>query len=404
MIGMEEALGLKERLLSLLDEDASNQERLVERLDGIRGESGVEAHSALMLILTGQGFEEAEARRHWEAIVHHRSAMSERVGRDIGLRVAAFDYFVNVNRRSTQPRVIDLHISDPIAPGSVSDPLTGLANDRMFRMSLQSEVRRARRYGPGFVVARLDLDGLQEANERYGSLLVDSLVRETAMVIRNKVRDIDLAARLGSGDFALILPETDRMGGYVVCERIRGAVERFFAQREAGGRPVDLTISGGIAKSPEDGAGPEDLMQRALEALYIAKSRGKNSVAVFFQERRHYLRFDAHGRGLQIRAIPDATVPDPETEAATTNISRGGMLFESVRPYEVGQELLLDLCEPDGTEAIRVRVRVVRVEDLYPGMEVTKYDIGVVFHFDWENEEQEFLAFFERWSRPGRRE
>ena len=78
MITIDEALRLKEQLLALLDEDPANQERILDRLDSIRSERGIEAHSALMLILTGQSFDEETARRQWEAIVHHREAMSAR--------------------------------------------------------------------------------------------------------------------------------------------------------------------------------------------------------------------------------------------------------------------------------------------------------------------------------------
>src|SRR5262245_53262818 len=132
MISIEEAHRLKEQLLGLLDEDASNQEALLEKLDRVRNESGIAAYSALLLILMGQGFEEEEARGHWESILRHRAAMGERIGRDVGLRVAAFDYFVNINRRVRQPRLIELSLSDPIEPAAVSDPLTGLPNQRMF--------------------------------------------------------------------------------------------------------------------------------------------------------------------------------------------------------------------------------------------------------------------------------
>ncbi len=362
MISLQEALRLKEQLLGLLEEDASNQEAILEKLDRVRSEEGIEAHSALLLILTGQGFEEEEARGHWESILHHRQAMGERIGRDVGLRVAAFDYFVNVNRKVRQPRLIDLNLSNPVEPGAVSDPLTGLANQRMFRMALQNEIRRSRRYGPGFVAARIDV------------------------------------ARISGGEFGLILPETDRMGGYVVCERIRRETESFYRQRQVGERCADLTFSAGIAKYPEDGSGPEDLWARSGETLYIAKSRGKNTVAVYYAERRYYMRFDAHSRGLQIRVIPDPSPPEETPAAAPRNISRGGLLFESSRPYELAQQVLLDLCEPDGTQAIRVRGRVVRLEEIETSGGPAGFEVGVAFHFDWEHEEQDFLSFFERWS------
>jgi diguanylate cyclase (GGDEF)-like protein len=411
MITMDEALRLKQQLLGLLDEDAENQQRILERLDAVRAERGIEAHAGLMLILTGQAFDEPAARVHWEGIVHHREGMSGRIGRDVGLRVAAFDYFVNVNRRTDSPRLIDLHISDPVQPGATTDPATGLLNDHSFRLALHAEVRRARRYGPGFVVARLDLDGLGEANQRFGSLVGDALVRECALIIKGRIRDIDIAARLTGGEFALILPESDRLSGTVVCERIRRGAERFFADREAGGRVVGLTLSGGLAKHPEDGNQAEELLQRAADALYLAKSRGKNNISVFYRERRHFRRHDGEGRGLHVSLLAEPPVPgalpparSPESEriisdAAFTNISRGGILFSSNEPQPVGREVLLELTAPDASESLTVRARVVRLEEVAGAGGESRFEIGVAFRFDGQQEEQEYLDFFERWSR-----
>jgi len=110
------------------------------------------------------------------------------------------------------------------------------------------------------------------------------------------------------------------------------------------------------------------------------------------------MRFDMHSRGLQVRAIPDPSPPESASAAGQGGLSKGGLLFESSERFPLGQQLLLDLCEPDGTEAIRVRARVIRMEELEATGEAPLYEIGVLFHFDWEHEEQDFLSFFDRWS------
>ena len=91
MIAKEDADRLRDELLSVLAEDAHNTERLLARLDSITRETGIEAHAALLLILTSQAFDEDRARRHWEAILAHREQISESLGRDAGVRVAALD-------------------------------------------------------------------------------------------------------------------------------------------------------------------------------------------------------------------------------------------------------------------------------------------------------------------------
>ena len=158
MISLEEAGQLKEQLLAVLAEDAHNTERLLSRLDTLSRESGIEAHAALMLILTHLAFAEVEARGHWEAILVHRNEMGSAVGRDVGLRVAVLDYFMNVNRRLVNPALIDLEMYEAGARSRPSDTLTGLATDRAFHSALQNELRRARRYDHRVALVLFDLD------------------------------------------------------------------------------------------------------------------------------------------------------------------------------------------------------------------------------------------------------
>jgi hypothetical protein len=88
LISREEVEGLREQLIQILEEDASNTDRLVARLQSVTDESGIGAHAALLLILTHLPFDEAEAGRHWQAILVHRESMSRVLGRDAGVRVA----------------------------------------------------------------------------------------------------------------------------------------------------------------------------------------------------------------------------------------------------------------------------------------------------------------------------
>ena len=106
-------------------------------------------------------------------------------------------------------------------------------------------------------------------------LVGDRLLREVAILLNNNVRDIDVAARLGEDEMALLLPETDRNAALSVAERFRQEMEEFFATRESGGKPVNLTVSAGVACYPDDAATPEALLERAAQALYQAKAMGR---------------------------------------------------------------------------------------------------------------------------------
>jgi diguanylate cyclase (GGDEF)-like protein len=392
VITRDEAEHLKDQLLGLLAEDTRNTERLLLRLDTISQESGIGAHAALLLILTQLAFDEPAARAHWEAILAHRHALSLGLGRDAGLRVAVLDYFMNVNRRLASPALIDVEMEEP-APRGGGDPLTGLAADRAFRVTLQGELRRARRYGHAAAVAVFDLDGFGEINERVGRLVGDRLLRESAMILGNKIRDIDLASRPGEDEFAVMLPQTDRNGAFLVADRFRRELETHFRRRDAGGSPAALTISGGVAAYPADGPDAETLLARAAQALYQAKSSGKNVVLVHSPERRRFLRFDLHTRRCEIEVL----APQDAGPGRMRNLSRNGLLFASPEPLEVGEDVEIRL-ESGGGDApwrvMRVRGRVVRLEEV-PSGDDDRFEVGVAFDVSAENGEQELLEFLE---------
>ncbi len=392
MITREEAALLKDQLLQLLAEDTRNTERLFARLDAISRESGIEAHAALILILTQLAFDEADARAHWEGILAHRHALSLSLGRDAGLRVAVLDYFMNVNRRLVNPTLIDVAMEE--APTRVDvDPLTGLAGDRPFRVALQGELRRARRYGHAVAIAIFDLDRFGEVNQRLGRLVADRLLREAAMILGNKIRDIDLAARPGEDEFAVLLPQTGRHGAFLVADRFRREFEAHFSKREAGGKPADLTVSGGVAAYPDDGVDAEALVARAAQALYQAKGSGKNAVLVHSPERRRFLRFDLEARRCEIEVLAPADVG----AGRARNLSRNGLLFASPEPIEVGEDVEIRL-ESAGRDAplrvLTLRGRVVRLEEA-PSGEQDRFEVGVAFDLDAGKGEQELFEFLE---------
>ncbi len=396
MITLEEAARYREELVAVLQEDAHNEERILKRLDQIRTQSGLQAYAALLLILTHLPFEESEARRHWEDILKHRRGLTEAFQRQVGLRVAALDYFVNINRQLTNPRIIDLSLTERQEGTSPQDVLTGLWNARHFLTALQKESRRAKRYGLDLCVLYLDIDDFRQTNDRHGDLVGDILLREVAILLKNRIRDIDMAARLAGEEFGLILPETERMGAFLVAERIRKEVERHFLRRDIDGRPIAMTVTAGIAKYPEDAATADRLVQRAEEAMHQAKARGGNTVGVYYRERRTFIRFDMSRRPVKIRIAP-AGEPGPGDLAESSeprNISKSGLLFESDHAYAIGDELMI-VCQ-DGRDGARVtlRARVVRIEEL-EGQE-GRCEVGAAFLLDWEHQEAQVTEFLRR--------
>ena len=396
MIETHDPAQIRQQLLDLLDEDIHNANRVLVELDHICAEKGIPAHSALLLSLTHISFDQKEARQHWEAILRHHVQLRRQTGRPVGVRLAVFDYFMNINRRIVNPKIIELGMYEHAERTTSDDWLTGLYNQHFFRTCLRTELRRCKRFGLVFSLLYLDIDNFRYLRERFGHAVPDLLLKEVAVLIKNKVRDIDVAARWSGEEFVVSLPETERMGAYVVGERIRSAVEQHFLRREHAGKAVRLTLSGGIAEYPSDAGVGEKLILAAAEALYQAKARGKNRVSVFFREKRDYIRFDTRRRKFSVQAL-DSAAPGPAPSGLKArNISRSGMLFESDSAYPLGQVLQIVCTSLDGGATLTVQARVVRVEELEVTPPAPRYEIGVVFLFQWEQQESEIAEFLRR--------
>jgi diguanylate cyclase (GGDEF)-like protein len=404
VISLEEADRLRDELLEVLAEDAHNTQRLLTRLDEITKESGISAYAALLLILTRLPFEEQDARRHWQAILEHHQLMTAALDRDAGIRVAVLDYFMNVNRRLTQPTLIDLKMLDSGGGDPASDRLTGLATNKAFHTAVQHELRRARRYRQKAAVVLFDIDDFAGINDRFGSLVADRLLREAGILLSNKIRDIDIAARPGEDELALLLPETGGDGALLVAERFRSEVEKFFGRREIGGSEVNLTLCAGAASYPEDAATPDTLLESAARALYQAKASGKNSVQLFRPERRRYIRFELEPGRFEVEVLS----PPDHGAGRLRNLSRNGILFSSPEALHVGEEIeirLVDGAEGAAAKTIRMRCRVVRLEELPPAKKIEVeeggvaediYEIGVAFDLDWGEGSDDLLNFLEK--------
>jgi diguanylate cyclase (GGDEF)-like protein len=163
-----------------------------------------------------------------------------------------------------------------VARQASTDGLTELANRREFEESLANEISRAERFGGNLALILADLDNFKQVNDRFGHQAGDEVLRSFADILRETVRDIDVAARYGGEEFAILLPQTDIGGAEALAERLREAVESR-PMAEALDSPVTVTSSFGVASFPEAGTGPS-LFAAADEALYRAKRAGKNCV------------------------------------------------------------------------------------------------------------------------------
>jgi two-component system, cell cycle response regulator len=162
------------------------------------------------------------------------------------------------------------------ADAAREDPLTGLRNRRGFDESFDLEVERARRTGQSVSLVLGDLDHFKQVNDRFGHPRGDEVLRRTAEILRATNRRIDLPARVGGEEFAVLLPDSGERGAHIAAERMRRAIRQAFADD-----PLPLTISFGIASFPTHGDNTDDLMESADQALYTAKEIGRDCSVIF---------------------------------------------------------------------------------------------------------------------------
>jgi len=156
------------------------------------------------------------------------------------------------------------------------DPLTGLANRRLFHETAAQTLALADRYGRRAAVAYLDLSGFKAVNDRYGHDVGDRVLKATGGRLREGVRDSDLVARLGGDEFAILFAEVEgRSGAREVATRLLRALGRPI---RVDGQEFRLRAQLGVSLYPDHGHDAEALLRRADRAMYAAKQVDRDLV------------------------------------------------------------------------------------------------------------------------------
>jgi diguanylate cyclase (GGDEF)-like protein len=160
----------------------------------------------------------------------------------------------------------------------ITDPLTGVNNRRYFEAELTRAAARAMRSGEPLALISFDLDRFKAVNDTFGHGAGDDLLSAVSAAATGVIRAGDVLCRLGGDEFVVIAPDADGAGGAGIAERIRTAIKEAAERVIPGG---GVTSSLGVASIPEHGLHPTDVLLHADEALYSAKSAGRDCVRVY---------------------------------------------------------------------------------------------------------------------------
>lgn len=182
-----------------------------------------------------------------EQVIQEKTQQLEAKNDELKQRIADIEYFSN------------------------TDTLTGIANRKSFEENLNREISRARRYRHALSLAIVDIDYFKRINDTLGHNCGDRVLRSVVQLVRSNIRDLDFFARWGGEEFTLIFPGLGLEEACLVAEKLRELIERHEIEPDLG-----VTASFGLTQFDDDAF--DDLMRRADDALYRAKSLGRNRV------------------------------------------------------------------------------------------------------------------------------
>ena len=268
----ERQLKVKQRVLALLPNQDNQETSVIRGIESLSDSPNSGNFCAeLLKFFVHTKFEEVEAQHHWEKIFENYDYYVNELNHDIGLRVAIFDYFVNLSKVVSSPIMVEIHIFREAEKLAMVDALTGIFNRRYFDLSLKKEIKRSMRYGKTFSVLLIDMDDFKNINDTRGHLFGDKVLVTLATLLTSISREEDIPCRFGGEEFAVVLPETHAKGALTFAERLRSEMRshEFFREHQ-------ITFSGGISSYPNDGDNIVALLAVADKALYEAKFSGKD--------------------------------------------------------------------------------------------------------------------------------
>jgi diguanylate cyclase (GGDEF)-like protein len=230
--------------------------------------------SELLFRLTHETYAEEKALDLWNRIVAHRADLHTRLGRDVGMLVAALDYLSNVSGDLSNPKIIDDLRIEQAATMATRDALTGLYLRGVFDFSIDRLVQEHLRFEKPLSLLMIDIDDFKRVNDELGHHVGDEVLRRVGRTILSSVRSADFPARYGGEELVVVFPETELADAFALADRLRTEIHDHTA---SAGPAVTVSMGVSALRNP-DVVSTTDLLWRADKALYAAKGAGKNLV------------------------------------------------------------------------------------------------------------------------------
>jgi diguanylate cyclase (GGDEF)-like protein len=224
---------------------------------------------------------EDEAQRDWKEMLKHKFIMSEKLGRNVGIHVAALDYYTNIKRKIISPKIVDVQDYVDTASRALTDELTKSYNRYFFEEEFKQLFANAKNTGKVFSLIMLDLDHFKIYNDLNGHIQGDLALIETVRILHAVCSPDDTVSRYGGEEFAILLPCQPLNLALKTAENIRAAVcdYRYVNEAQMPGRR--LTASLGVTSYRPTHNSAIAIMEEADSALYQAKNAGRNQVKAF---------------------------------------------------------------------------------------------------------------------------
>lgn len=200
---------------------------------------------------------------------------------ELEVRLKSAARVASMNRKLVERTASLRHESERALKIARIDPLTGINNRFSLTIDLNWAMAQASRYGHKYTIALCDVDFFKRFNDKYGHVAGDEVLKGVAEAMGSSLREGDRLYRYGGEEFLILLPEQTQDAGAVAMERLRQSVEALGIAHAASDAAKVVTVSAGIAEyDAARDVSPEDWLRRADAALYRAKERGRNRVAV----------------------------------------------------------------------------------------------------------------------------